>query len=172
MEAKGRLCFLRRSMSIRYSIGESGQFLTLEQNVLDYFVGWRQLDKKMPEAGGQLFGVVEGQCIKVKLATGPRRSDRRGRFFFIADRLSERREISALHKSGLHYFGDWHTHPQSIPTPSGTDLSSMADLFARSKHDLNAFLMVIVGTAGPPKGLHVSLHEASAWSRLEAEIRV
>ena len=63
-------------MSIRYSIGESGQFLTLEQNVLDYFVGWRQLDKKMPEAGGQLFGVVEGQCIKVKLATEAFRSTR------------------------------------------------------------------------------------------------
>ncbi len=155
-------------MSILYPIGESGQLLAIEQNVLDHFVKWRQLDLKMPEAGGQLFGAVEGQCIKVKLATGPRRSDRRGRFFFIADRLAERREISALHKSGLHYLGDWHTHPQSIPTPSGTDLSSMADLFAQSKHDLNAFLMVIVGTAGFPDGLHVSLHEASAWSKLHS----
>lgn len=153
-------------MSIRYAIGESGQFLTLEQNVLDHFVKWRQLGPKMPEAGGQLFGEVEGQSIKVKLATGPRRSDRRGRFFFIADRLAERREISTMHKSGLHYFGDWHTHPQSIPTPSGTDLSSMADLFARSKHELKALLMVIVGTAGFPDGLHVSIHETSAWSKL------
>jgi integrative and conjugative element protein (TIGR02256 family) len=153
-------------MSIRFPIGESGQILNFEQNVLDHFVKWRQLDKKMPEAGGQLFGVVEGQCIQVKLATGPRHSDRRGRFFFIADRLAERREISTLHKSGLHYFGDWHTHPQSIPAPSGTDLSSMADLFARSKHELNAFLMVIVGTAGFPDGLHVSIHEASTWSKL------
>ncbi len=169
MEAKGRLCFLRRSLSIRYPIGESGQSLTLEQDVLDHFVKWRQLELKMPEAGGQLFGVIEGQCIQVKLATGPRRSDRQGRFFFFADRHAERREISTLHKSGLHYFGDWHTHPQPIPTPSKTDISSMADLFARSKHDLHAFAMVIVGTAGPPKGLHVSLHSASAWSRLEAD---
>ncbi|MFN3226604.1 MAG: Mov34/MPN/PAD-1 family protein [Hyphomicrobiales bacterium] len=153
-------------MSIRYPIGKCGQFLTLEQSVLDHFVEWRQLGPKMPEAGGQLFGEVEGQGIKIKLATGPRHSDRRGRFFFIADRLAERWEIRTLHKSGLHYFGDWHTHPQSIPTPSRTDLSSMADLFARSKHELNAFLMVIVGTAGFPDGLHVSLHEASAWSKL------
>ena len=159
-------------MSIRYPIGESGQFLTLEQNVLDYFVGWRQLDPKMPEAGGQLFGAVEGQCIKVKLATGPRRSDRRGRFFFIADRLAERREIGTLYKSGLHYFGDWHTHPQSIPTPSDTDLSSMAELFARSKHELNAFLMVIVGTAELPDGLHVSLHETNLWSSINAKPEV
>lgn len=169
MEAKGRLCLLRRGVSIQYPVGGSGQILSLEQSVLDHFVKWRQLDPKIPEAGGQLFGSVEGQCIRINLATGPRRSDRRGRFFFIADRLAERREISTFHKSGLHYFGDWHTHPQSIPSPSGTDLSSMADLFARSKHELNAFLMVIVGTAGFPDGLHVSVHEANAWSKLSSE---
>ncbi|WP_282059489.1 Mov34/MPN/PAD-1 family protein [Roseobacter litoralis] len=75
-----------------------------------------------------------------------------------------------MHKSGLHYFGDWHTHPQSVPTPSGTDLSSMADLFSRSKHELIAFLMVIVGTEGFPDGLHVSVHEANAWSKLPSEL--
>lgn len=169
MGARGELFFLHRSMSIQYPIGESGQFLAIEQNVLDHFVKWRQVDPKMPEAGGQLFGAVEGQCIQVKLATGPRRSDRRGRFFFVADRLAERREISTLHKSGLHYFGDWHTHSQCIPTPSATDILSMADLFARSKHELNAFLMVIVGTAVFPEGLHVSLHEASSWSKLASK---
>ena len=169
MEAKGGLCFLRGIMSICYPIGESGQVLTLEQNVLDHFATWRQSDPKMPEAGGQLFGVVQGQSVKLMRATGPRNSDRRGRFFFIADRFAEHREISTLHKSGLHYLGDWHTHPETFPAPSGTDLSSMADLFVRSKHDLNAFLMVIVGTAEFPGGLHVSLHEAKAWSALKVE---
>lgn len=169
MEAKGGLCFLRRSLSIHYPIGESGQVLTLEQNVLAHFAKWRQSDPKMPEAGGQLFGVVQGQSVELMRATGPRNSDRRGRFFFIADRFAERREIRTLHKSGLHYLGDWHTHPEAVPTPSGTDLSSMADLFVRSKHDLNAFLMVIVGTAEFPKGLHVSLHETNAWSTLNAQ---
>lgn len=140
--------------------------MTFEKSVLDHFDKWRQLTPGMSEAGGQLFGAVEEKCIKLILATGPRRSDRRGRFFFIADRLAERREIGSLHKSGLHYFGDWHTHPQAVPTPSGTDLASMADLFARSKHELNAFLMVIVGTSGFPDGLHVSLHEEAAWSKL------
>lgn len=87
MEVKGGLCFLRRSMSIHYPIGESGQVLTLEQNVLDHFAKWRQLNPKMPEAGGQLFGVVQGQSVKLMRATGPINSDRRGRFFFIADVL-------------------------------------------------------------------------------------
>ncbi len=158
--------FLRQRMSIHYPIGESGQYLIFEKSVLDHFDKWRQLNPGMLEVGGQLFGAVEDECIKLKQATGPRRSDRRGRFFFIADRLADRREIGSLYKSGLHYFGDWHTHPQAIPEPSGTDLASMADLFARSKHELNAFVMVIVGTSRFPDGLHVSLHQANAWSRL------
>ena len=157
-------------MSFRYPIGESGQYLVLEKTVLNHFDRWRQLHPGMSEAGGQLFGVVEGQCITIKLATGPRRSDRRGRFYFIADRFAERREINTLHKTELHYFGDWHTHPQAIPAPSGTDLASMADLYVRSKHELHAFVMVIVGTAGFPRGLHVSLHESSSWSKLQCDI--
>ena len=157
-------------MSIRYPIGESRKFLVLDKCVLDHFDKWRQLHPGMSEAGGQLFGVVEAACITIKLATGPRRSDRRGRFYFVADRFAERREIRTLHKSGLHYFGDWHTHPHAVPAPSGTDLASMADLFVRSKHELHAFVMVIVGTAGFPEGLHVSLHETISWSKLQWEI--
>lgn len=156
-------------MSIRYPIGESGQNLVLDKVVLNHFDKWRQLHPSMPEAGGQLFGVVEGARITIKMATGPRSSDRRGRFYFVADRFAERREISALHKSGLHYFGDWHTHPEGVPSPSGTDLASMADLYVRSKHELHAFLMVIVGTVSFPDGLHLSLHEANKWSKLEVE---
>ena len=167
MEAKERLCFLRKGMSISYPIGESGHYLTFERKVLDHFDQWRQLKPKQSEAGGQLFGVVESGSVKITLATGPRKSDRRGRFFFIADRIAERREIKNLHKSGLHYFGDWHTHAEAFPIPSRIDIESMADLFVRSRHELNALLMVIVGTSHFPDGLHISIHENHAWAKLE-----
>jgi len=157
-------------MSISYPIGSSGQHLVLTAPVLEHFDTWRQLGPKMPEAGGQLFGAPDGSNIIVDASTGPRRSDQRGRFFFVADRLSERKEIKGMHRAGLHYFGDWHTHPELAPSPSGTDLSTMADLFARSKHELNAFLMIIVGNAKFPDGLHVSLHEANLWTKLLPDI--
>jgi integrative and conjugative element protein (TIGR02256 family) len=153
-------------MKFRYSIGESGQHIVFEAQVLDHFYRWKQLHSGMSEAGGQLFGLVDSSRVTIKVATGPRHSDRRGRFFFMADRFAERREITTMYKSGLHYFGDWHTHPQKVPTPSGTDLVSIADLFARSKHELNALLMVIVGTGSFPNSMHVSLHDATAWSKL------
>ncbi|MCC5865935.1 MAG: Mov34/MPN/PAD-1 family protein [Wenzhouxiangella sp.] len=156
-------------MSFHCLIGDSGQQLVLDASVLSHFKNWQQLRQGMPEAGGQLFGTISETCVTVKKATGPRPSDRRGPFYFVADRLAERREIRAMHKSGLHYFGDWHTHPQAVPTPSATDLESMSDLFVRSKHQLNAFLMIIVGTEQFPDGLHISLHEANVWTKLEIQ---
>lgn len=157
-------------MNLHCLIGGSGQQLVLDASVLSHFQSWQQLRPGMSEAGGQLFGAISETCVTVTKATGPRPSDRRGPFYFIADRLAERSEIRAMHKSGLHYFGDWHTHPQAYPTPSTTDLESMSDLFVRSKHQLNAFVMIIVGTAPFPDGLHISLHEANAWSKLEVKV--
>lgn len=63
-----------------------------------------------------------------------------------------------MHREGLHFIGDWHTHPEPTPTPSGSDVRSIRDAVVKSKHHLNGFLMIIVGTDVFPQGLHLSLH--------------
>jgi hypothetical protein len=63
--------------------------------------------------------------------------------------------------------GDWHTHPQSVPSPSSADISSMVECFSKSRHELKAFLMVIVGTADLPEGLYVCLVDGNGVARLE-----
>ena len=68
---------------------------------------------------------------------------------------------------GQHFLGEWHTHPQSDPTPSACDLQSMAELFVRSVHELNFFVMIIVGNSTPDLSLWVSLHDASSSHQLE-----
>jgi len=113
------------------------------------------------EAGGQLFGKVSPGAWTVVLATGPRPSDRRTKWSFQPDRSAERHEIRRLFEKGLHYLGDWHTHPQGRPRPSQTDLKSMKEMIAKSHYELEGFLMVIVGTSRPPEGLWVSLHTPS-----------
>jgi integrative and conjugative element protein (TIGR02256 family) len=66
----------------------------------------------------------------------------------------------------LHFLGDWHTHPEPHPTPSGTDLESMRDCFNRSKKQVNYFIMIIVGTSTPDLSLWVSLHDEHNYHRL------
>lgn len=120
------------------------------------------------EAGGQLFARIHGDEWSVEQATGPRQSDFRSRFGFRPNRKAEQQEILERFTGGLHYVGDWHTHPESSPQPSSTDLSSMNDMVSASRHELPGFLMMIVGTRPGPSGIWLSIHHANGeWSRLD-----
>ena len=151
---------------IEYPIGSSGQVIVLADAVLHCFARSRQLRRSQTEAGGQLFARFDASRIIVEEATGPRPSDRRTRTSFVPDRTAEQQEILDRHVKGLHYVGDWHTHPDSCPIPSSVDLSSIAECVLKSEHTLNGFVLIIVGQNEPPDGLHVSIHDGSAFHRL------
>lgn len=120
------------------------------------------------EAGGQLFARIHWDEWSVEQATGPRQSDFRRRFGFHPNRKAEQHEIVERFSAGLHYIGDWHTHPESSPKPSSTDLSSMKDMVRASRHELPGFLMMIVGTRPGRSGIWLSIHyENGEWSRLD-----
>jgi integrative and conjugative element protein (TIGR02256 family) len=102
----------------------------------------------------------------VEEVTGPRPGDRRSRTSYVPDRAAEQAEILDCHARGLHYVGDWHSHPDAQPTPSITDLESIAECVTKSAHALNGFLLIIVGQSDPPEGLHVSIHDGAAFHRL------
>jgi integrative and conjugative element protein (TIGR02256 family) len=144
---------------IMYPIGSSGQTLVLADAVLAHFRKHRQARPWSREAGGQLFARLAAPEIRLEVATGPRPTDRRGRTYYQPDRRAERKEIVSHHRRGFHYVGDWHTHPSRHPSPSGTDVRNISDCFLHSRHRLAAFVMIIVGTAAPPEGLRVSLHD-------------
>lgn len=137
-----------------------------EQKVLDHFLMHRQMNLTAKEVGGQLFGQFKNNIVYVCCATRPRRFDRNGRFFFNPSRWMERLEIKSKFRKGLHYLGDWHTHPQTKPTPSSLDIQSMKDCYIQSVHELPYFAMVIVGQVEPPVGLWVSLHNGKQWLEL------
>ena len=142
---------------ISYTHGHDGQTLLLTDVVLAHFGRHRQLTHRSKEAGGQLFATFDHNRIQIERATGPRPADRRSLGTFIPNRIAERREIKRLFKKGLHYVGDWHTHPQPRPSPSSTDIDSFQDMFRKSRHRLASFVMVIVGTVEPPEDMFVAL---------------
>ena len=142
---------------ITYAVVNSGQILILTDEVLGHFHRYRQLSTKSREAGGQLFACFDEEKIVIKRATGPRYSDRRLYRSFVPNRIAERREIKRLFRAGLHYVGDWHTHPEPQPQPSKTDIHSFQDMFWKSRHQLAKFVMIIVGTAEAPRGLYVGI---------------
>lgn len=130
----------------------------LSPDVLKIFDAHRQKGWFSREAGGQLFADIKDDVWHVVTATGPRSADRRGRFHFWPDRKAEQREIDRHFVKGLEYVGDWHTHPEKIPTPSRNDINSIENVVRESTFYTSGLLLCIVGLAPFPKGLHVSFH--------------
>lgn len=153
---------------IQYPIGTSGQVLVLTEQVVEHLRRHRQRHRYQREAGGQLFARFDGGRIIVEEATGPRKTDRRTRTSYVPDRRAEQAEILERHGRGLHYVGDWHTHPVRVPEPSRPDAVSIAECVAKSRHDLNGFVLVVVGQSKPPAGFHVSIHNATSAVTIEA----
>lgn len=139
--------------------------LLLADEVVARLCRYRQTGNRK-EAGGQLFAVFDGTTTRIECATGPRRSDRRGRWFFYPNRQAERKEIRRRFKDGLHYVGDWHTHSEHRPTPSSTDVNSFREMFCKSKHNLASFVIIIVGLDHGPEGLYVGLCNGQGVVRL------
>lgn len=121
----------------------------------------RQSGKNKNEAGGQLFGKIDPGLLTVEVATGPSPSDIRSRFGFRPSRSREQKDINTYFKQGIHFLGNWHTHPEKWPHPSGTDLRSITDEFKRSEHQLEFFLMALVGTSDDARGFRLSGHDTT-----------
>lgn len=126
-----------------------------EADCLAAFESNRQGKWLSREIGGQLFARFVGDVVRIEAATITKGRSRRNRFGFLPDRSAERADIKAMFDRGLHYVGDWHTHPEPIPSPSSEDKTKMLEIFRESTHELDSMLMVIVGQEALPDGLFV-----------------
>ena len=151
---------------IRYLAAGGTQVVELTDNALVQMTAHVQSRTHMAEAGGQLFAVLEEGVVRVVEALGPSCVDKRSRYSFEPSSWVAQRRIKAMHRRGLHYVGDWHTHPERLPTPSSDDRRAVLSLFKESRHALAGFLMVIVGTASAPEGLYVAIGSPAGVSML------
>lgn len=109
----------------------------------------------LPESGGVLLGTVHERGLLVTVATTPTRLDRQLRFLFERLPFGHRAVAKRLWRSTggtTRYIGEWHSHPQDIPTPSAIDLEEWRKL-AEVRADKRPLLAVIVGR----HTLHVEL---------------
>ncbi|MGA7676227.1 MAG: Mov34/MPN/PAD-1 family protein [Rhizomicrobium sp.] len=151
---------MKKLAAIAYTLPRNTGVVVFEIPVLLHLMSYRQLKCLAPEAGGQLFATFDDpKIMRIVEATGPRLTDRRSLFGYRPDRTAERAEIADRYARGLHFVGDWHTHAQSVPSPSGTDIESMSETVAQSRYDIPGFVLVIVGRIAFPDGLYVAFHE-------------
>lgn len=153
-------------MRLVYSLEPDVPSVVFTEEAIASMIRHRQKTTNDKEAGGQLFAKFEGHDAIIIEATEPKCLDKRSRYGFIPSQWLQRQEIKSKYKQGKHFVGDWHTHPEPVPSPSADDKESMIDCFCKSNHELKAFLMVIVGTAEPPDNLYVCLVNSNGIKRL------
>lgn len=119
----------------------------IHPEVLEVFQRHIQVEPSDLEGGGLLLGYVRGSHLEIVEATVPTKFDRRFHTFF--ERMKDLHEHIAQKRwsdsSGLvRYIGEWHTHPQDYPSPSGVDLTEWRKLAVKRK-DKRPVLGLIVG---------------------------
>lgn len=125
-------------------LGPKGALLLIEPQLLERLAAFRQMAVSAPEAGGILMGYRRGRHTHVTEATVPTSRDVQRRFgFFRHGTHHQRVALRRWKESGetLDYVGEWHTHPEDDPSPSGVDLKHWRDITGASSRPM-VFLIV------------------------------
>lgn len=137
-----------------WTLDDCSVMLNFSDDVREVFEKHVQVGDR-PESGGILLGTVHERGLLVTVATTPSRLDRQFRYLFERLPFGHRAVAKRLWRASAgttRYIGEWHTHPQDCPTPSGIDLDEWQKL-AKVRADKLPLLAVIVGR----KTLHVEL---------------
>ncbi len=138
-----------------WSTTDQRNLVVFAPDILKVFKHYRQRFFWQPEGGGILLGRRRGKHLEVMLATEPSHKDRRSAFSFVREADGHADIAEQAWRQGdkqIDYLGEWHTHPQRVPTPSAIDRLEWGKLILqRSK--LTPILVVVVGT----KAIHAEL---------------
>lgn len=122
--------------------------IEVRDEVLKIFEQYRQVKDDLPEAGGVLHGkrLKNGSIIITDITT-PQIGDIQKRLLFkknreIHQQLSNEKWIES-NKFSIA-LGEWHTHPEAVPTPSNVDKKSWR-LNVSKQHDDRVYVFIIVG---------------------------
>jgi integrative and conjugative element protein (TIGR02256 family) len=127
--------------------------LTITEKALSKMKAFVQDHPNKNEAGGVLLGRAfeASDNLIVDEVTTPQPSDKRHRFRFFRTQKGHQKIIDgAWEKSGgiQNYLGEWHTHPEPIPTPSKIDIENWLSHIQNARFDGESLIFLIFGKDG------------------------
>lgn len=136
---------------------------TLEfgDEALNQLKKYQQKNKEL-ESGGILLGEIYIQSSKVIIKEVIISEKAKRSLFGVKINKKEMQKIldKKRQESGytLYYIGDWHSHPESIPTPSITDIVSYSRIMQRTNILTNFIVFLILGNNKDiNKAIHVDI---------------
>jgi integrative and conjugative element protein (TIGR02256 family) len=124
--------------------------LKLGSDALATMLGHAQLAPDAAEAGGVLMGrhIIGTRDVVVDRVTTPMRGDRRSRMAFTRRKRRHQQVLDEeWERSGgtRVYLGEWHTHPEPIPMPSGVDMDDWRRRLQEDIVEARSVFFLIVG---------------------------
>jgi integrative and conjugative element protein (TIGR02256 family) len=106
-----------------------GGRIEISNHALSQMLVYVQNTRRKREAGGILIGryIVDSLDIVIDQVTVPMAGDRRERFSFWRDCKRHQQILDQIwleSESTSTYLGEWHTHPENVPTPSNIDIKN------------------------------------------------
>lgn len=127
------------------------------------------LKQRRVETGGALFGYTTDDDVVIACAYGPGPRARHRRTTFEPHPATTQRLIDAIWSESdarYRYLGSWHSHPGSIPRPSGTDVQTTEAVATEPHVGLAEPVVLIQSTRRGPGGrLEIADARAWRWSR-------
>lgn len=135
---------------IRIEVGNIS--LRIDDQALNKMLEYRQLEYDKPESGGIIIGYyIDDFSYVVTDITVPTSFDKSSRYNFVRSSVAAQKALSVLFiiSGGKKiYLGEWHSHPENIPTPSHLDCKSIKEQLQKNKLNSNLIFMIIIGNEG------------------------
>ena len=123
--------------------------LVIPNVILLSFQSYRQLAADTPESGGLLLGrrIIDTHDGVVDEITTPMSGDEQRRAYFFRGKSHQKRQIKHWKEtsSAGQLLGVWHTHPETVPTPSFVDLQDWKTVLKKCGAPSKPLYFVIVG---------------------------
>src|SRR5579862_3615404 len=119
------------------------------EEVVETITAFSGPSENKKEAGGILLGFYRGPHVQIVHCTSPLPGDRRlWNFFDRSDPGHQGEALKHWRDSGrtMNYVGEWHTHPEAVPTPSFVDRRTWRKIARR--HTIGPLVFAIRGTSG------------------------
>lgn len=130
--------------------------VVFEPSVINIMTSKAQLGYNTKERGGVLLGRLfpdENLIVVVDAIESPAVSSGYTELYVNNDIANKKMKQHWKESGGkITYVGDWHTHPEAIPSPSFIDRDTFKSTYRSSKIDQNVLLCVIIGTNALEKG--------------------
>ncbi|MBT2618457.1 MULTISPECIES: ribosomal-processing cysteine protease Prp [unclassified Bacillus (in: firmicutes)] len=133
-----------------YKYGD--KYIAFTEEVIKFFDKYKQYNHTQYESGGILLGKVYNDIIIIDQISEPSIEDKSGRFYFVRNVKKAQKIVEEAWKESnceRIYLGEWHTHPEDIPTPSRDDKILLKNMLKHSRMEIDFLFMVIIGRISP-----------------------